>query len=136
MRKNCNSLNSRNVTISSKNRIAHNPCHTARAVTRRKHRLGSDFIEHSDFRSVFNHSDIVRAVKHERVLVIPRQVHLVTEEPHMTMLIGVDGHLRKHREQMVQTIDVIKMSMREQNPTQPAIDQRQNPIYISTIDKP
>jgi hypothetical protein len=51
-------------------------------------------------------------------------------------LIGKDGNFRKNREQIVQTIDMVKMSMREQNATQLAVNQWQNPVHISTIDKP
>lgn len=129
-------LHSRDVAVTGEQRVSEFPCHATGAVSRRENRLSAGALKEGHILHVTHATDIARLAQHNGVTIISREVQLVAEQIDNASLVGVDGHLGIKHQELVETVDVVEMSMSEQHPPQVAVNQGKNLVHITTIDQP
>ena len=86
--------------------------------------------------TIFHYPDIFGELKYKRLTVILRKIEFVAQQGFQPHGIGIDGHVMMQSQQLIQSVDMVKMGMSEQYAAQTALDERKNLIQVTAVNNP
>lgn len=105
-------------------------------MPRRLDRPDRDIAIQVDQLSVPHGLNALGELHHKGLSIVPREVEFVTQQGLLPSRIGIDWRVVIQRQELIQPVDMVKVSMGEQHATQASLDKWKNAVHIATVNNP